>query len=115
MSCLASPVNGLIQVVSVLVDSGADGNFIYADLVSQLHLPSVPLQTPLEALAITGVPLSRITHVTPTVSEEEREPAEHKDPITTARTKVKRFSLICATLVPGNGLLPFRYLLLKEL
>ncbi|KAJ8353110.1 hypothetical protein SKAU_G00206770 [Synaphobranchus kaupii] len=34
-----------IPVVSVLVDSGADGNFIDADLVSQLHLPSIPLQT----------------------------------------------------------------------
>ncbi|KAJ8361644.1 hypothetical protein SKAU_G00181690 [Synaphobranchus kaupii] len=52
------------QVVSVLVDSGADGNFIDADLVSQLHLPR-PLQTPLEALTINGAPLSRITYANP--------------------------------------------------
>ncbi|KAJ8364065.1 hypothetical protein SKAU_G00128960 [Synaphobranchus kaupii] len=52
----SSSVNGLILVVSVLVDSSTDGNFIDADLVTQLHLPSIPLQTPLEALAITGAP-----------------------------------------------------------
>ncbi|KAJ8353338.1 hypothetical protein SKAU_G00209050 [Synaphobranchus kaupii] len=34
-------VNGLIQVVSVLVDSGADDNFIDADLVSKSHLQSL--------------------------------------------------------------------------
>ncbi|KAJ8369357.1 hypothetical protein SKAU_G00093850 [Synaphobranchus kaupii] len=66
------------DVVSVLVDSGADGNFIDADLVSQLHLPSVPLQTPLEALAIIGIPLSRITHVT--------SPKIYLDPPTPSRT-----------------------------
>ncbi|KAJ8365358.1 hypothetical protein SKAU_G00141890 [Synaphobranchus kaupii] len=43
----------LDSVVSVLVDSGAEGNFMDADLVSQLPLPSVPLQDPLEALVIT--------------------------------------------------------------
>ncbi|KAJ8375869.1 hypothetical protein SKAU_G00064490 [Synaphobranchus kaupii] len=42
------------QVVSVLMESGADGNFMDAELVSQVHLTSVPIQNPLEALAITG-------------------------------------------------------------
>ncbi|KAJ8364688.1 hypothetical protein SKAU_G00135190 [Synaphobranchus kaupii] len=45
------------SVVSVLMDSGADGN--------QLHLTSIPIQNPLEALAITGAPLVHITHITP--------------------------------------------------
>ncbi|KAJ8375142.1 hypothetical protein SKAU_G00057220 [Synaphobranchus kaupii] len=40
------------------------GNFIDTDLISQLHLSSIPLQTPLDAFAITGAPLSRITYVT---------------------------------------------------
>ncbi|KAJ8349833.1 hypothetical protein SKAU_G00249630 [Synaphobranchus kaupii] len=50
------------------MDSSAHGNLIDAEIASQLHLPSIPLQDPLEALAITGAPLIRITHVTPPVS-----------------------------------------------
>ncbi|KAJ8335367.1 hypothetical protein SKAU_G00387090 [Synaphobranchus kaupii] len=45
----------------MLMDSGADGNFMDTELVSQLHLNSVPIQNPLEALAITCAPLVHIT------------------------------------------------------
>ncbi|KAJ8353482.1 hypothetical protein SKAU_G00210490 [Synaphobranchus kaupii] len=55
-------LDGHIQVVSVLMDSGPDGNFMDTELVSQLHLTSIPIQNPLEALAII-----RIIHVTPPV------------------------------------------------
>ncbi|KAJ8375783.1 hypothetical protein SKAU_G00063630 [Synaphobranchus kaupii] len=48
-------------------DSSADGNFMDVELVSQLHLTSIPIQNPLEVLVITGAPLVRITHVTPPV------------------------------------------------
>ncbi|KAJ8333716.1 hypothetical protein SKAU_G00410350 [Synaphobranchus kaupii] len=40
----------------------ADGNVMDTELVSQLHLTSIPIQNQLEALAITGAPLVRITH-----------------------------------------------------
>ncbi|KAJ8381401.1 hypothetical protein SKAU_G00021790 [Synaphobranchus kaupii] len=40
----------------MLRDSITDGNFMDAELVSQLHLTSVPIQNPLEAHAITGAP-----------------------------------------------------------
>ncbi|KAJ8356437.1 hypothetical protein SKAU_G00192310 [Synaphobranchus kaupii] len=50
-------LDGCIQVVSVLMDSGIDRNFMDVELVSQLHLTSIPVQNPLEALAITGAPL----------------------------------------------------------
>ncbi|XP_036379838.1 vascular endothelial growth factor receptor kdr-like [Megalops cyprinoides] len=55
------------HAVSVLIDSGANWSFINADLAARLHLPRVPLHSPLEAHAITGALLVRITHATPPV------------------------------------------------
>ncbi|KAJ8381944.1 hypothetical protein SKAU_G00027220 [Synaphobranchus kaupii] len=80
-NCQRSPIARGLQVVSVLMDSGADGNFMDTELPSQLHLASIPLQDPLEALAITSAPLIRITHVTPPVpaapaNSPEREAAD---------------------------------------
>ena len=56
------------HLVSALIDSGADGNFMDTSLASELHLAPAKLQTSLEARALTGVRFSQITHVTPPVS-----------------------------------------------
>ena len=49
----------------VLVDSGADDNFIDSNLASQFHLPSEPLPAPKDVFALDGKLLARITHHTP--------------------------------------------------
>lgn len=56
--------DGLLQVAMVLVDSDAGRSFIDVELTSQLYLPAISLQDPLEAFAITGALLICITHVT---------------------------------------------------
>uniref|UniRef100_A0A8C4ZXL3 Gypsy retrotransposon integrase-like protein 1 n=1 Tax=Gadus morhua TaxID=8049 RepID=A0A8C4ZXL3_GADMO len=56
------------HLVSALIDSGADGNFMDTSLVSELNLVPAQLKSPLEARALTGARFSQITHVTPPVS-----------------------------------------------
>lgn len=56
------------HAVSALVDSGADGNFMAASLVAELHLTFTQLQMPLLAKALNGLQLAQITHVTFPVS-----------------------------------------------
>uniref|UniRef100_A0A8C5HTM3 Gypsy retrotransposon integrase-like protein 1 n=3 Tax=Gouania willdenowi TaxID=441366 RepID=A0A8C5HTM3_GOUWI len=46
--------------VTVLVDSGAEENFLDSDLARQLYIPSVPLDSPVEARALNGLPLATI-------------------------------------------------------
>uniref|UniRef100_A0AAR2IV05 Reverse transcriptase n=1 Tax=Pygocentrus nattereri TaxID=42514 RepID=A0AAR2IV05_PYGNA len=43
--------------VPALIDSGAEGNFICADLIQRLGVPTEELRTPLRALALDGKPL----------------------------------------------------------
>ena len=50
--------------LEVLVDSGADDNFIDSCLVSQLSLPSEPLPTAKDVVALDGKLLGRVTHHT---------------------------------------------------
>lgn len=54
--------------VSILIDSGADGNFIAASLATELHFSSTRLQTPLLAKGLSGLQLASITDVTSPVS-----------------------------------------------
>lgn len=58
----------LRHVISALVDSGADGNFMAASLVAELHLTLTRLQMPLLAKALNGLQLAQMTHVTFPVS-----------------------------------------------
>lgn len=51
-------------LVSALLDSVSDGNFIDRDYCLKNHFPSVPLDTPLGAFAPNGHLLARITHQT---------------------------------------------------
>ncbi|KAJ8365549.1 hypothetical protein SKAU_G00143800 [Synaphobranchus kaupii] len=49
-------------------------------MVSQLHLTSILIQNPLEAFAITGAPLVRITHVTPPPPPLSAHPFKSRQP-----------------------------------
>lgn len=60
--------SSLQRAVSIVIESGADGNFWAASLVADLHLSTTALQTALVAKARTGQQLARITHVTSPVS-----------------------------------------------
>ncbi|XP_072889749.1 uncharacterized protein [Hemitrygon akajei] len=51
--------------LSALVDSGAEGNLLDEDIASQAGIPHKPLTTPLEARALEGRLLARVTHCTP--------------------------------------------------
>lgn len=52
---------------TVLVDSGADANFMGFELANQLNLPPLPLAKPIDASALDGRLLCHITHHTPPV------------------------------------------------
>ena len=54
--------------VEALVDSGAEENFIDVNLVSQWNLPTVCLEKPLVANALTVLKLANINHSTALVS-----------------------------------------------
>ena len=54
--------------IQVLIDSGADGNFIDYELVSQANIPTIALSKPKEVLAIDGKLLYRVTHHTEPIS-----------------------------------------------
>lgn len=54
--------------VSLLVDSGADDNFISLDLARQAHLPVEPLPEPRMILGLDGEVLAKITHRTQTIT-----------------------------------------------
>lgn len=51
--------------IQVLIDSGADDNFIDNELVSQANIPTIALSKPKEVLALDG---ARTTHVLTHVS-----------------------------------------------
>lgn len=53
----------------VLVDFGADANFMDYELANQLNLPSLPLTKPIDTSALDGRLLTHyhITHYTPPV------------------------------------------------
>lgn len=59
---------GCRHIVSVLLDSGADGNFMDSRLATKFLIGPIKLQSPLKAKALTGVTLAQITHITPAVS-----------------------------------------------
>ena len=54
--------------LSVLVNSGADDNFIDSDFITQSNLPSEPLPRPKNVFALDGRLLARVTHRTVPVS-----------------------------------------------
>ena len=54
--------------LQVLVDSGADDNFIDSDFVLQSDLPTEPLPEPKDVFALDGKLLVRVTHRTAPVS-----------------------------------------------
>lgn len=54
--------------LQVLVDSGADENFIDSDVVFQSNLPSEPLPEPKDIFSLDGRLLARVTHRTAPVS-----------------------------------------------
>ena len=54
--------------VGALIDSGADGNFIDHEFATQAGIPLAPLDEPLNARAIDGHKLARISHQTLPVS-----------------------------------------------
>ena len=68
------PVNIYCQpyslLVSALIDSGAEGNFIHARLVERLQTPVQPLQSSLKVAALDGGPvgLGTISNVTKSVT-----------------------------------------------
>uniref|UniRef100_A0A3B3I2Y3 ribonuclease H n=1 Tax=Oryzias latipes TaxID=8090 RepID=A0A3B3I2Y3_ORYLA len=53
-----------IHITEALIDSGAEQSLIDRDLVTRLHLPTEPLDTPVQASGLGGQHLSRITHRT---------------------------------------------------
>ena len=57
---------GISSVFSALIDSGAEGNFIHAELVQELQIPLEPLDKPLKIAALAGEPavLGTIFHIT---------------------------------------------------
>ena len=59
---------GQQQPLTVLIDSGADENFIDTRLAFQLGLQILPLDSPLVANALNGRKLADITHVSAPVS-----------------------------------------------
>lgn len=54
--------------VAVLVDSGADDNFIHRDFALKHNLATYELSTPKEVLAIDGKILELVTHRTQPVN-----------------------------------------------
>jgi hypothetical protein len=48
----------------VLIDSGADESFMDATNVSELGIPIQPLSVPMDARALDGCSIDRVTHST---------------------------------------------------
>ncbi|XP_057696537.1 retinoic acid receptor RXR-gamma-B isoform X2 [Corythoichthys intestinalis] len=65
---LSSPVFSLQQ--KALIDSGSDTNLLNMDLANQLGLQLIKMPSPLEAVALDGSPLWRVTHCTPIIQME---------------------------------------------
>ena len=63
---LRSPLNSL--PLKVLVDSGADDNFIVSDLCSQANLPTETLPEPRSVFGLNGQVLACVTHRTAPLS-----------------------------------------------
>lgn len=43
-----------------MIDSGAEENFLDSSLAEQLQIPLVPLETPVEAHSLNGLPLAQV-------------------------------------------------------
>ena len=81
-------------ILSALIDSGAEGNFIHARLVEQLQIPVEPLETKLKVAALDGGPVGvgKISQITTPV--ELQTSALHKETLSLLILEQSEFEII---------------------
>lgn len=92
---------GTSQVLSSLIDSGTDANFINKELVCQLRISKVPLSKSVPARALDGHLLGMVTHQTEPVNLLMS--GNHNETIQFHVLPSSRIPLILGRLVSGHN------------